>query len=278
MVNVAKGSVAAPDLFIVLRPGSRLDASGASASLLANGAPVSAASAGGLIAISSANGLYLDGQMIARSGGAGGRRPPGAGAEHAGIQSSAIQDRVKAPRDFVLSDKATAGLPAALDNPATAADKLAYGHATLGADQLEQGGFGALDLLSNGLLSFAGDVTLNLGQSLRLFSRTLAMTPDAAPTARVRLAAPYIMLAGATDGNSREGYQRPLPAPITSNRVSASALRAEASLIDLRDNVTLGPWPSRIRPRDRRATPAWASPWPNWSAVATSASWAAWAR
>ena len=84
----------------------------------------------------------------------------------------------------MLSDKATAGLPAALDNPATAADKLAYGHATLGADQLEQGGFGALDLLSNGLLSFAGDVTLNLGQSLRLFSRTLAMTPDAAPTAR----------------------------------------------------------------------------------------------
>ena len=240
---------------------------------------MSAASAGGLIAISSANGLYLDGQMIARSGGAGaagGRLALGLDTPE--YKSSAIQDRVKAPRDFVLSDKATAGLPAALDNPATAADKLAYGHATLGADQLEQGGFGALDLLSNGLLSFAGDVTLNLGQSLRLFSRTLAMTPDAAPTARVRLAAPYIMLAGATDGNSREGYQRPLPAPITSNRVSASALRAEAGLIDLRDNVTLGPWPSRIRPRDRRATPAWASPWPNWSAVATSASWAAWAR
>ena len=38
VVNVAKGNVAAPDLFIVLRPGSRLDASGASASLLANGA------------------------------------------------------------------------------------------------------------------------------------------------------------------------------------------------------------------------------------------------
>ena len=151
VVNVAKGNVAAPDLFIVLRPGSRLDASGASASLLANGAPVSAASAGGLIAISSANGLYLDGQMIARSGGAGaagGRLALGLDTPE--YKSSAIQDRVKAPRDFVLSDKATAGLPAALDNPATAADKLAYGHATLGADQLEQGGFGALDLLSNG--------------------------------------------------------------------------------------------------------------------------------
>ena len=169
VVNVAKGNVAAPDLFIVLRPGSRLDASGASASLLANGAPVAAASAGGLIAISSANGLYLDGQMIARSGGAG-RRRLALGLDTPEYKSSAIQDRVKAPRDFVLSDKATAGLPAALDNPATAADKLAYGHATLGADQLEQGGFGALDLLSNGLLSFAGDVTLNLGQSLRLFS------------------------------------------------------------------------------------------------------------
>ena len=113
-----------------------------------------------------------------------GRRRLALGLDTPEYKSSAIQDRVKAPRDFVLSDKATAGLPAALDNPATAADKLAYGHATLGADQLEQGGFGALDLLSNGLLSFAGDVTLNLGQSLRLFSRTLAMTPDAAPTAR----------------------------------------------------------------------------------------------
>ncbi|WZB70541.1 hypothetical protein WJ968_34250 [Achromobacter xylosoxidans] len=35
---------------------------------------MAAASAGGLIAISSANGLYLDGQMIARSGGAGAGR------------------------------------------------------------------------------------------------------------------------------------------------------------------------------------------------------------
>ncbi|WZB61688.1 hypothetical protein WJ970_32720 [Achromobacter xylosoxidans] len=178
----------------------------------------------------------------------------------------------------MLSDKATAGLPAALDNPATAADKLAYGHATLGADQLEQGGFGALDLLSNGLLSFAGDVTLNLGQSLRLFSRTLAMTPDAAPTARVRLAAPYIMLAGATDGNSREGYQRPLPAPITSNRVSASVLRAEAGLIDLRDNVTLGPLAITHPASGPTRYTGLGFPWPNWSAVATSASWAAWAR
>ena len=177
----------------------------------------------------------------------------------------------------MLSDKATAGLPAALDNPATAADKLAYGHATLGADQLEQGGFGALDLLSNGLLSFAGDVTLNLGQSLRLFSRTLAMTPDAAPTARVRLAAPYIMLAGATDGNSREGYQRAAGANHQQSRQCIRAAR-------------------RSRPdrpaRQRHARPLAIThpasgptrytglgfPWPNWSAVATSASWAAWAR
>ena len=38
-----------------------------------------------------------------------GRRPPGAGADTPEYKSSAIQDRVKAPRDFVLSDKATAG-------------------------------------------------------------------------------------------------------------------------------------------------------------------------
>ena len=125
---------------------------------------MSAASAGGLIAISSANGLYLDGQMIAPGGAGARRRPPGAGAGHAGIQ----EQRDPGPGQGAARLRAVGqgdGGPAALDNPATAADKLAYGHATLGADQLEQGGFGALDLLSNGLLSFAGDVTLNLGQS-----------------------------------------------------------------------------------------------------------------
>ena len=144
--------------------------------------------------------------MIARSGGAG-AAAAWRWAGHAGIQEQRDPGPGQGAARLRAVGQRRRRAPAALDNPATAADKLAYGHATLGADQLEQGGFGALDLLSNGLLSFAGDVTLNLGQSLRLFSRTLAMTPDAAPTA-FGWAAPYIMLAGATDGNSREGYQR----------------------------------------------------------------------
>ncbi|WZB74857.1 hypothetical protein WJ972_32005 [Achromobacter insuavis] len=66
-----KGLVTAPDLFVVLRPGSRLDASGAAANLLINGTPTDLASAGGTISLSSGNGLYLDGQLSARAGGAG---------------------------------------------------------------------------------------------------------------------------------------------------------------------------------------------------------------
>ncbi len=61
-----------PYAFVVVRPGARLDASGASAVVdVAGVGPVNVASHGGVIALSSMRGLFLDGDLRAAAGGAG---------------------------------------------------------------------------------------------------------------------------------------------------------------------------------------------------------------
>ncbi len=242
MVDVAKGSVAAPAVFVVLRPGSLLDASGSAATLLANGEPTAVASAGGAIAISSGNGLYLDGRMVARAGGAGAAGGSlSVALDNPAYKSGAIGNRIKGARSLVLSQDAAPDALAAYGDAALAADHLVYGRAALGASQVEQGGFGTLNLLANGQLGFADDVALRLGQSLRLIAGSFGMTADSRPTANVRLAAPYVLLAGATDTNAKEGYERPSGTLPPATRTSKSVLRVEAGLIDIRDNVRLDP-------------------------------------
>ena len=104
---------------------------------------------------------------------------------------------------------------------------------------MEQGGFDTLNLLVNGQLGFSEDVTLRLNNSLRLMSGSLGMTADARPTASVMLAAPYVLLGGATDTNAKEGYERPSGSLPPALRTSESVLRVNAGLIDIRDNVKL---------------------------------------
>jgi len=239
-VDLAKGNVIAPNAFVVLRPGSVLDASGSAATLLVNGVPTAVASAGGAIAISSGNGLYLDGRMVARAGGAGvAGGSLTLGLDGPAYKSSPIQNRVKGARNFVLSQDAAPDALAGYGDADAAADHLVYGRAALGASQVEQGGFDTLNLLVNGQLGFSEDVTLRLNNSLRLMSGSLGMTADARPTASVMLAAPYVLLGGATDTNAKEGYERPSGSLPPALRTSESVLRVNAGLIDIRDNVKL---------------------------------------
>ncbi|QQB35150.1 filamentous hemagglutinin family protein [Achromobacter deleyi] len=240
-VDLAKGLVTAPDLFVVLRPGSRLDASGAAANLLVNGTPTELASAGGAISISSGNGLYLDGQLSARAGGAG----AAAGALTIGLDSPnylnrVTRPRVLAPRDFVLSAQQAADALDGATDPATLANKLAYGRGAFSVAQLQQGGFGDLTLLSNGLLTFDGDVNLRMNQSLRLIGTEMALSERSAAQARVSLAAPYVLLAGSGVRGAPDGYVRAPLSALPSTRASASVFRVDAGFIDLRDGVVLG--------------------------------------
>ena len=237
-INLATGIASAGDVFVVVREGARLEASGAQAVLDVPGqGRVPVASNGGSISFASNNGLYLDGSFVARAGGAG----AAGGSLSLALESpyyakNAVNDRVLKVRELVLSQTHQ---PGALPTGAS----LEYGHGRLGVDQITAGGFDNLALLSNGLLSFDGDVSLNMGQSLRLYSASYNLSEGAAANSRVSLSAPYLLLAGilAPAQSSKEAYVRAVPLlPNPSPLTTAAQLRASANLIDVRGNVVFG--------------------------------------
>ncbi|UQV44234.1 hypothetical protein KIV45_20650 [Janthinobacterium lividum] len=192
-INHAQGSTSAASLFVVVRDGAVLDASGAHAVLDVNGAAVDVASAGGSIALASNNGLYLDGQLRARAGGAGaagGTLSVATGSPEYRkelAQAKVLQGRqLKLTQHQVASDLADG--VSAQDGEKT----LQYGHGRLSVEQVEAGGFGNLALL--GAASFDGDVSLTLQQSFQLYGAPM-LSPGSKPGAKVSIVAPYVRLA-----------------------------------------------------------------------------------
>ena len=237
-INLATGIASAGDVFVVVREGARLDASGAQAMLDVPGqGRVPVASDGGSISFASNNGLYLDGSFVARAGGAG----AAGGSLSLALESpyyakNGVNDRVLKVRELVLSQTHQA-------SALTTADSLEYGNARLGVDQITAGGFDNLALLSNGLLSFDGDVSLNMGQSLRMYSASYNLTERAAASSRVNLSAPYLLLAGilAPAQSGKEAYVRAVPLlPNPSPLATTAQFSASANLIDVRGNVLFG--------------------------------------
>ncbi|MDN2700292.1 filamentous hemagglutinin family protein [Janthinobacterium sp. SUN073] len=253
--------VEAADAFVVLRPGARLEASGAAAQLdLPGQGSVLVASDGGSIALSSFRGLFLDGSLHAAAGGAGAAggtlalnlETPNYGiVGKIDLKGSGVEDAVRVPRELLVSRlQGDSGLASDL----VAGDRdpaLRYGAARLGVDRIQAGGFDHLALLANGLLSFDGDVDLSLGQSLRLTATSLALGEKAGATSQVRLAAPYIRLAGTTRTQADDHL---LPNPVNGSGnggagggklgmsavADAARLTLDASLIDLANTVSFG--------------------------------------
>ncbi|NWB52280.1 filamentous hemagglutinin family protein [Pseudomonas sp. F8002] len=239
-INLSTGTVTASDLFVVVREGARLDASGTQAVLDVPGQGATrVASNGGSISLASNNGLYLDGSLVARAGGAG----AAGGSLNVALDSpyytkSSVTDRVLKVRELVLGQTHQAHPLAG--TAADAADSLEYGHARLGVDQVSAGGFDNLALMSNGLLSFDGDVSLNMGQSLRLYSGAFNLSEGAAANARVNLSAPSLLLSG-MDSPAREFYVNPVSVlPLPSLRATEAQFNASGSLIDVRGSVLFG--------------------------------------
>ncbi|MGJ7541338.1 filamentous haemagglutinin family protein [Variovorax sp. LT1R16] len=242
-IDPVTGIATASDLFVVVREGARLDASGDQAALDIPGqGRVQVASKGGSISLASNNGLYLDGRFTARAGGAG----AAGGSLSVALESpyyikEAVTDRVTPVRELVLGQVHQGSmLPGTAE---AAADSLTYGHGRLGVDQVRAGGFDNLAVLSNGLLSFDGDVALEMGQSLRLYSGAMGLGEGSAANARVTLSAPYLQLAGimAPPEPNRDWYLRPaLSLPTMSQRETEAVFEASAKLIDVRGNVLFG--------------------------------------
>ncbi|WP_434657989.1 filamentous hemagglutinin family protein [Pseudomonas sp. R3-56] len=241
-IDAAKGSTSASELFVVVRDGARLQADGSQAVLdVAGQGRTSVASNGGSISLASANGLYLDGALSARSGGAG----AAGGSLSVALETpyylkSAVDGRVLNVRELVLEQVAQAHRLG--DTAETSADSLVYGHGRLGVDQVQAGGFDNLSLLSNGLMSVDGNLSMSLGQSLSLYARSFGLSATAPANTRVEFNAPHVLLSTATGlattRPSFEPYTRPV---VDGGGVSLSANKAvfsvNADLLDVQGNV-----------------------------------------
>ncbi|SEO50145.1 filamentous hemagglutinin family protein [Pseudomonas sp. NFACC39-1] len=238
-IDAVKGSASASELFVVVRDGARLQADGSQAVLDIPGqGRASVASNGGSISLASANGLYLDGVFSARSGGTGAAGGSlSVALETPYYRSNAVNNRVLQVRELVLGQNAQATLLG--DTAETLADSLVYGHGRLGVDQVQSGGFDSLALLSNGLLSVDGDVSLSLGQSLSLYARSFGPSANAPANTRAQLNASHVLLSGPAAGRPNpDGYTRPV---VEGGGVSLLANKAvfsvNADLLDVQGSV-----------------------------------------
>ncbi|MGT2493617.1 hypothetical protein ACU4GD_31810 [Cupriavidus basilensis] len=136
--------------------------------------------------------------------------------------------RARHAREFILSQDQPAGqLPGGAGD---AAGVLVYGHARLGAGQVVAGGFDNLSILSNGIVSFDGNVSPSHHRPDPGISGagSLALADGAADASRIYLAAPYMRLAGVGAVAVADGKIRPTVRGGISGQASAGQLRIEA--------------------------------------------------
>ncbi|MBX9800086.1 MAG: filamentous hemagglutinin family protein [Burkholderiaceae bacterium] len=236
-INHTIGNATAPNLFVVVRDGAVLDASGTQATLdIAGLGATNVASGGGSISLTSNMGLYLDGMMKAEAGGAGAAGGTLSVALEAPYYLKTAASNVLNPRELVISQhKGTSALQGVQD-AVQAGSILTYGYGGLAVDQVEAGGFDNLSVLVSGALTWAGDVTLKTDQSLRLYGG-YALADGAPTTSKVRLESSYIHLAS-NKVAFRDQYVNPRSANAAARGIGAE-FSAAADLIDIRGAVAL---------------------------------------
>lgn len=244
-IDPTRATATSADAFVIVRPGARLEASGSQALLDVPGqGRTLVAGDGGRIALSSYNGLFLDGALRAAAGGHG----AAGGSLELALESplyrvSELQGAgVLAWRELQVAQQMEEPLGSEL-SPGQADTALRYGQGRLAVEQVEAGGFDRLSLLSNGGISFAGDVSLALGQSLNLYSGSLSLALGAADDTAVSLRAPYVHLSGLGSYYAVSGMRRPqiLHSQLPETAVSRARLQIAASgLLEQAGSLSLG--------------------------------------
>ncbi|WP_446731332.1 two-partner secretion domain-containing protein [Pseudomonas sp. S11P7] len=240
-IDAKLATATAADAYVVVRQGAQLDASGAEALLdIAGQGPTRVATDGGRIAIGSYNGLFIDGDLRALAGGAGAAGGRLEVALETPLYVDSADNSVRTPRELIIDQTSTGPTLAADLRPGEADDGLRYGQARVHADSLMAGGFDTLSLLSNGLLSFDGDVNLHMQQSLSLYAGALSLAESAKDTARVDLSAPYLRLSGVGSYYSVVGSVRPRLTNSPTARLADARFTASANLMDLGNGLSFG--------------------------------------
>ena len=247
-IKESDGSATAANGFIVVREGAVLDASGTAAVLdMGDAGPVALASRGGYIALASNNGLYLDGELRARSGGAGAAggtlqvalESPEVRTSSGSAEYTLAENAVRNYRDLVIGGlQGPSDLPAGLA-PGAADAALVYGHGRLGVDTVTRGGFDNLALLSAAGISLEDNASLRLGQSLSAYG-ALMLANNARNDAHITLEAPYVRLAGITQSVALDVTRGRFGVIGTDDWLPSEAhLEVHAGLIDVRSSVRM---------------------------------------
>ncbi|QAX84866.1 hemagglutinin [Pseudomonas sp. DTU12.3] len=241
-IDSKKITATSADAYVIVRNGARLDASGTHAVLdVAGGGPTDVATDGGRIALSSYNGVFLDGQLQAAAGGVG-----ASGGRLEIIQDAPLyqmnlaSNEVRAPREMIINQGADGALLPAHLQAGEGAAQLRYGQTRLSAERLMSGGFDHLSLLSNGLLTFAGDVDLRMNQSLNLYTGSISLAQAASDTTRINLAAPYMRLSGLGLYAPSDVSMRPRLLANATTELSNARFTATADLLDLSNTLSFG--------------------------------------
>ncbi|WP_407352066.1 filamentous haemagglutinin family protein [Luteimonas sp. R10] len=194
------------DAYVVVREGAVIDVSGTSAELDittmgAAGQSTSArrtvASNGGSIVLDSYQGIYNDGTLLAHAGGTGASGGTLTINFEAPIYShspdTVVPSRLQAGRALHISEaRQPSALPADLQAGA-AHDDFRPGHASLSAEQVEEGGFDNLSLFARTATVFEGDVSLTAGRSIALRTSGIYNSVDGG---HATVFAPYVTLDG----------------------------------------------------------------------------------
>jgi filamentous hemagglutinin family protein len=248
--NPLASGVMSSSSYVVVRPGARIDASGASAVLdVAAGsvgaagparAPRTVASDGGSITISSYQSFFLDGELRAAAGGAG----ASGGSLSLVLESPVyggpfgIDPLTRPGRVIMVAQDDRPGSLAADLAPGALDDGFVVGTARVSAAQVARGGFDSLSLWARSGLFFDGDVDLRLGRSLALQQGLIYQTTAGA---NVRLAAPYLLFDGGIQmvGRSPSSQVPLVGGARLPDHETGGSFTAESDLIDLRNAVRM---------------------------------------
>ncbi|WP_198135169.1 filamentous haemagglutinin family protein [Rhodopseudomonas palustris] len=242
----SNGYLAATASPVVIRPGARLLANGASAIIDADRAdgPDFSRSAtlvggdGGLIRIGSLASILLDGTLQARAG----SLQAAGGTLNIALENSTLADQASVLRTITLAQEHVgSGLPS--DATATSMGRLPVGVARLSAADITAGGFGTLDLWARDVLAFGSDVSLQMSEAL-LIHRGVFTVAAAAGAPDIRLSAPYLLLDGKTPNLVDGGA---IPPGLGLNdylgdfaATNVGHLTLTADLVDVRNSVQFG--------------------------------------
>ena len=152
-------------------------------------------------------------------------------------QDALATRRVLWPRELVLRQTHAPYAWQADATPESTAS-LNYGEGSLGMDRVAAGGFGSLALLSQGMISFDGNLSLAMAQSLSLYSASMGLSETRAR--RAHQPGRAVSAAGGR-GGARQGLaHRAVVVRVgVSARATDATLRLSGKMIDVRDEVRM---------------------------------------